>query len=436
MSIIKKKFGILGGGIAGLSLAYFLKDKSAVIIEKNDALGGLCRSYNINGLAYDIGPHIMFSKNKAVLDLMTTITPTQQLERSNQIFLKGSYIKYPFENFLGMLKAKADIQYCLDKFLDNPYQNQPATNMLTFFLKTFGEGITELYLRPYNEKIWKFDPALMDTQMVERIPQPPKEDIVNAAAGKYSEGYTHQLHFSYPVAGGYQSMVDAFSEKLSAQAVTIARGEPITKIESVAKNWLVTTSKNRYQFDQIINCLPIHEFIKVLAGVPDIIQQTVAAMKYNSIYIVIINVKKDLVGNHFAVMVPQPDVIFHRISKLDFLGSNYHLADSASFMAEVTFRSGDQYDQMPEAQLVSRCIDDMVKLGFIESKEMVNFTDCRREKYAYVIYDLSHRTNTDKVLSYLREQGIESNGRFAEFEYENSDKVIEKSMVLAQKINQ
>ena len=59
----------------------------------------------------------------------------------------------------------------------------------------------------------------------------------------------------------------------------------------------------------------------------------------------------------------------------------------------------------------------------------------RSFKYAYPIYDLMHRQHTDKVLTYLKSIGIESNGRFAEFEYMNSDKVAENSMKLADKLN-
>ena len=62
-------------------------------------------------------------------------------------------------------------------------------------MKTFGEGITRLFLQPYNEKIWKYDSSCLDTQMVERIPKPPKEDVIKSAKGIPTEGYTHQLYF-------------------------------------------------------------------------------------------------------------------------------------------------------------------------------------------------------------------------------------------------
>ncbi|MBI4173969.1 MAG: NAD(P)-binding protein, partial [Candidatus Aenigmarchaeota archaeon] len=153
---------ILGGGIAGLSLASFLQGRS-VILEKEKQLGGLSRSFKLNGISYDIGPHIMFSKNQEILKLHTSMIATNQLKRSNKVFYKGRLVKYPFENELAALPP-ADRDYCLQEFLNNPYENYQATNMLQFFLKTFGEGITRLYLQPYNEKIWKFDPACMDLQ--------------------------------------------------------------------------------------------------------------------------------------------------------------------------------------------------------------------------------------------------------------------------------
>ncbi|OGZ29909.1 MAG: hypothetical protein A2931_00885 [Candidatus Niyogibacteria bacterium RIFCSPLOWO2_01_FULL_45_48] len=432
---IFKKIGILGGGIAGLSLANFLNEKSVVILEKETKVGGLCRSYNAGGVSYDIGPHIMFSKNPEVLRFMTTIIPTNRIKRSNLIFLNGRYIKYPFENFLGQLKDKKIIDYCLNAFLHNPYKDMPAENMLAFFLKTFGEGITRTYLQPYNEKIWKFDPSMLDTQMVDRIPKPPEEHIINSAKGKYSEGYLHQLFFYYPKKGGYQSMVDAVAKKVLEKGVEIYAGKAVINIKKDGKVWKVKTPAREYVFNRIVNCMPVHELMKVLADVPQNILETAGRLLYNSIYIIIVNVKKENVGRHFAFNIPQKDIIFHRVSKLDFLGRSYHKPGSSTLMLEVTFRENDGYDKMGRKQIIDLCIADMINLGFIDSKKDVNFTDFRKEKYAYVMYTLNHRRDTDAVLSFLRNRGIESTGRFAEFEYMNSDKVIEHSMSLAEKMN-
>ena len=204
-------YGVIGGGIAGISFAHFLNNKDVIIFEKSKELGGLCRSFQYKNVSYDIGPHILFSKDKEILDYSIKLLGKniQQFRRSNKIFYKGKFVKYPFENDLFSI-PKNEREYCLNTFLHNPYSQMKANNMLQFFLKTFGEGITNLYLRPYNEKIWKFDPSYMDTQMVERIPKPPPEDIIKSAQGVSTEGYVHQLNFFYPKSGGIQSLVTAY----------------------------------------------------------------------------------------------------------------------------------------------------------------------------------------------------------------------------------
>ena len=228
---------ILGGGIAGLSLAHFLKGKS-VILEKEQEIGGLCRSFALNGVSYDVGPHILFSKNTEVLEFHKSLVKTNAIRRSNKIFHKGKLVKYPFENDLAALDEE-ERDYCLKEFLNNPYEDYVPQNMLQFFLKTFGEGITKLYLQPYNEKIWKLDPSCMDTQMVERIPKPPKEDILKSAQGIETEGYTHQLNFYYPQAGGMESLVQAYARLIQEKA-EIKRGVAITRITKGAGGWTVS----------------------------------------------------------------------------------------------------------------------------------------------------------------------------------------------------
>ena len=58
------KIVILGGGIAGISLAKFLQKRKEIneiiIIEKESYLGGLLRSFKIKKIFYDVGPHIIF----------------------------------------------------------------------------------------------------------------------------------------------------------------------------------------------------------------------------------------------------------------------------------------------------------------------------------------------------------------------------------------
>lgn len=422
---------ILGGGIAGLSLASFLNAET-VVLEKDVVLGGLSRSYKLDNVDYDLGPHIIFSKNKKVLDLHTTLIPTNRIRRSNQILFKGRFVKYPFENDLAKLPSE-DRDYCLQEFLSNPYENYEPQNMLQFFLKIFGEGITRLYLQPYNEKIWKFDPSCMDTQMVERIPKPPKEDIIASANGVETEGYTHQLYFHYPTSGGFQSLVDAYADR-AAKKGAVHKGVNITAIEGSAGAWKIATDKGVIEGEKLINSMPLHELFTYL-NPPQEVKAALDNLKYNSIHIIALHVKKDKIGNHFAFYIPDPKIIFHRLSKLNFLGSNYERENGAStLMAEVTFRPDSYLGNLDVAEIEKQVVQGLADLGFVEPEDVVSI-ETRTAKYAYVIYDLDHRKNADTVLGYLESLGISSAGRFAEFEYLNSDAVVEHTLKLADKLN-
>ena len=411
---------ILGGGIAGLSLASFLKCES-MVLEKNEKVGGLARSHNFYGIDCDIGPHIIFSKNKKVLDLHTSMIETNELKRSNKILYKGRFVKYPFENGLGDL-PKFDRDVCLNGFLENPYERYDPQNMLQFFLKTFGDGMTNSYLKPYNEKIWKFDTSCMDLQMVERIPRPPNEDIIASANGIETEGYKHQLYFHYPKKGGFQSLIDAYAKK--ADVLTNAKIDGL----SFDGRWRVGSSRGTLFAKKLVSTIPLPELFKLLPTVPFEVQKALDGLLYNSIHVVLIQAKKDNMGENFALYVPDENVVFHRISKLDFLGDAYKRQRSSTLMAEVTFR-GAYEDNL------GRVLTDLDDLGLVKREDVIS-AQVFTEKYAYPIYDLNHRQNADCVLEYLKSIGIECVGRFAQWEYLNTDGVVERTMNLAHELNE
>lgn len=423
---------ILGGGLAGVSLAYHLNEKT-LILEKEQRAGGLMRSYDINGVTYDIGPHILFSKNKETLKKLTSFTKSHQLKRSNRIFHKGILVKYPFENDLYALDQETR-EYCFKEFLNNPYKKfKNPQNMLQFFLTTFGEGITRTYLQPYNEKIWKFDPCYMDTQMVDRIPTPPKEDVIKSAHGKTTEGYTHQLYFSYPDSNGIETVIKGI---LAAKRLSIEHGVSIKRIIKKKTGWEIITNSNSYECDRLINCMPVHELLKVLEikGI-EALKKIASRLNYNSIHICMLQVKRDNIGNNFALYFADKNTIFHRLSKLNYLGPNYKIGNNgATLMAEITFRPESYLATISPQNIKASVINNLCSHGLINKTDVIDYK-MKSFKYAYVIYDLDHRKNIDTILRALQNSNIESCGRFAEFEYLNMDGVIDHSVQLANKYN-
>ena len=149
--------GILGGGISGISLQRFLNSDSE-ILEMEDRAGGLCRTFEKDGFSYDIGGHILFSKNQAYLDFAKKILGSNinQCRRVNQILYKGRYVKYPFENGLGVLD-KEDIYECLTGYLNN--KNTKRSNfrewMYTLLETGSPKSISCLTMKKYGNTLWR-----------------------------------------------------------------------------------------------------------------------------------------------------------------------------------------------------------------------------------------------------------------------------------------
>ena len=422
------KILILGGGIASISLAKFIQQKKKVeqitILEKDRKIGGLLRSYKFKKIFYDVGPHIIFSKNKKILNLILNILGKNKnaIKRSNKIIYdKNTLIKYPFENELYRL-PKEDLQFALNKFLKNKFLNLEPKTMKDFFLKNFGEGIYKLYLGPYNNKIWKMNPSKLDTQMVERIPRPPDEDIIKSAKGIKTEGYKHQLYFHYPKKGGIESLFTAFKKKLNKK-VKIFTSENLINIEIKNNKYLVKTNRGIFNYDKIFSTIPLNEFYKYLSK-NDKIKKISKSLQFNSIIIAMVNIKGNVAGKNFALMVPDKNIIFHRISKLDFLGKNYSFKKSTTFQIEITFKENSKIGQMKDKQIFNKIYEGLKKLNFIQKKQDINFKSIKKFKYAYVIYNLNHRKNVDTLLSYYQKKGFNFLGRWGSWEYLNSDQVI------------
>ena len=423
------KIGILGGGVAGLSLSYFL-DKNNEVLEKESECGGLCRSYTVDGFTYDIGGHIMFSKDKEILDFEVALMGEnlQQLFRRNTIWFKGRFVKYPFENGIGVLD-KDDIFECLYHFINNPQRS--LNNFEDWIYNTFGSGFAEHYLIPYNTKIWKTDPKEMDVHWVERSPKPPAEDIIKSALGIETEGYTHQLYFYYPKTGGFQALPRAFESHIKER---IIRDFTVTKIVKKNGSWLVSNDHEERQYEKIISTMPIFDFFNALQDVPLEVKEAVNCLQYNSLFIVLIGLNRERRFEMTSTYFPQPDLIFHRVVFHDYFGKNYVPPGCSSMVAEITARENSALWATNDEQVIQQVIDGLHQEGFLKPDEVIT-TEIKRIKYAYPLYDLSREKNLEIINSWCKEQGIELCGRFAEFNYYNSDAVIRSAKTIAERIN-
>jgi protoporphyrinogen oxidase len=150
--------------------------------------------------------------------------------------------------------------------------------------------------------------------------------------------------------------------------------------------------------------------------------------------VVPVQVKKDNIGDNFALYCANKKTVFHRLSKLNFLGGSYKSGGSSTLLAEITFRPGGYGASLGKKDIAALVADGLEAEGLVKKKDILA-SQVKPFKYAYVIYDLHHRKNADAVLGYLNSLGMASCGRFAQFEYINMDAALRNALELAKKLN-
>ncbi|MEN9933883.1 MAG: hypothetical protein RLZZ387_462 [Chloroflexota bacterium] len=104
---------IIGAGPTGLSAAYHLGE-DALLIEREERVGGWCRSIVDNGFTFDFAGHIMFSNDPYVHEMYKLLLGdnVHWQDREAWVYSKGIFTRYPFQGALYGLPADV-IKECI-----------------------------------------------------------------------------------------------------------------------------------------------------------------------------------------------------------------------------------------------------------------------------------------------------------------------------------
>nr|WP_319540154.1 FAD-dependent oxidoreductase [uncultured Methanospirillum sp.] len=424
------KTAILGGGLAGVTLAHLLskQGEDVLVLEQDSRIGGLCKSISTDGFTFDIGgSHIIFSRDQEVLSFMHQVLEENRGERKRdtKIFYKNRYIKYPFENGLSEL-PKEDCFVCLNEFIRTLVAHEKGElkdpkNFSEWIYHTFGKGIAEAYLVPYNEKIWNYPLDQISAHWVEgRVPRPPVEDIIKAAVGVETEGYAHQAVFSYPVTGGIEALIEAIARPVSDR---IRTGFTVTDIKKTGDGWEISNGTETIRADRLISTLPIQILQSCLSDLPEKVSTAISDLKYNSIVCVGIGLNGQTLPFSWMYIPEKEGTAANRISFPSNFSTEVAPDGCSSILAEITYNAGDQIDQMSDAEVVRETINALATAGILDP-DHVRSALAVRHRFAYVVYDLAWQQNMKIIKEHFSSANISLVGRFSQFEYLNMDGVI------------
>ena len=180
-------------------------------------------------------------------------------------------------------------------------------------------------------------------------------------------------------------------------------------------------------YDRLVNTIHVQDFIRAYEDVPREVREAAAALRWNSVHLVMIGLDKPAINDLHWAYIPDSDVLPNRISFPANMSPETVPKNHFSVLAETTFSPDGEKAGMGRAEVIERTVEDLQRIGVLQSKDVVlaKLITC---KYAYVVYDLAYQKNIARIEEFAAAEGVTLLGRWGEFRYHNSDKCVENAM--------
>ncbi|MGE4553903.1 MAG: NAD(P)/FAD-dependent oxidoreductase, partial [Desulfovibrionaceae bacterium] len=152
-------FLILGAGPTGLGAAHALAElgrRDFLVLEAESFAGGLSASFrDPAGFTWDFGGHVLFSHYPEFDALVNGLMAGEMLEHQRMSLVRcaGTWAPYPFQNNVRHLPP-AERWRCVQGLLPGRRPTAEPRNFSQWIETVFGRGIGELFMWPYNFKVW------------------------------------------------------------------------------------------------------------------------------------------------------------------------------------------------------------------------------------------------------------------------------------------
>lgn len=459
---------VIGAGPTGLSAAYHLGEDH-VLLEQGPAVGGWCRSIEDQGFTFDCAGHIMFSNDLYVQELYRVLLGdnVHWQDREAWIYSKGVYTRYPFQGALyglppevitecivgaveariGALKetrvsdtrgattgtsasackAESITDCCADGTIEceepgvagqgGGGQEQAPSNFEDFIYKVWGKGIAQHFAIPYNRKLWAVPLSTMETSWLGgRVPLPNLSEMIDGALRPVARPMGPNSRFGYPLRGGFQALMNGFLPHLKGTLKLNARVAQIFPSRHMA----VLADGQVYRYEKLISTMPLPHLVKMAGDeAPHRVRLAASKLRHVSVRCVNLGIGRGHITDKHWIYYPE-DTLFHRIFVQGNASPHCNPPNGFGLTCEITYSPEKPLPVEGDA-LIDRCIEDAIRVGIINADDSVIARNMIDMPYAYVIYDHGRSDNVATIREWAEAHDIILAGRYAEWEYYNSD---------------
>jgi protoporphyrinogen oxidase len=412
---------IAGGGITGLSLASYLRNRDYVVLERDAIPGGYCKSTVRNGFVWDHSGHFFHFKHADIKDYVLEHMGCEvvTVNKISNIHYKGNVVDFPFQYNIHQLPSAEFIE-CLDDLYNCRDAGSDHTTFKSYVRSFLGTAICDKFIIPYNEKLYACDLDDLEYDSMGRFfPSSVKFADLLKHFRSGNAGGSYNDTFIYPV-GGSVEFVKSIVKRL--RPGTLLTNTELLHVDLDRK--IARTSNGDIAFDTLVSTLPFRRALEIIPGTGSV--QHPGDLSANKV--VVFNLGFDRGTDIKANWTYFPgDEVFYRVG----FYNNILAQDRMSLYIEIGMTRAAVVD---EAALLAAVMSDLRRCGIVDGQQLIDH-QCLVMDPAYV-----HITEKSKAIYKAwcdanNDKGIFSIGRYGSWTYCSIEDNIVQARALAQRIS-
>ena len=480
-----KKVIIIGAGPAGLTAGYDLLSKSSdyevTIVEESSVVGGLCARLENEENVLDAGGHMFISKNPAVKNFWTSILPAQGVpskddklidryckihnggpdpdadedvilsrEKLTRIYKDNKFYESPIKFNKDAVKnfgIATSIKSGFSQIGGNVFKHK-ETSLEDYYINRFGKQLYQMFIEEYIEKIWGREPSRIHSDFGIVSEKSLIAPIISAE--KKNEDYErlpapYAARYYYPKYGAYQ-MWETVADRFIEMGGSIHKNCKVTGVTVMNdKIHSVRCSADGDEFvvncDYLISSMPVRDLILGMDNADPAVILAAENLSYRgmvSVCVELTEIKwKNDTEDYKTVDNAIPDSVIYisnpnvKVSRIQVYNnfSPYMVRNSEHFYLGLNYycNEGDYYWSMGNRDWRKTVINDLLKLGIIDSEDkVVGYNKTKFSKAFPSYYD--GYDNFDKIKKYLNKfENLYCVGRNGQHRFSSIDESMKTS---------
>jgi protoporphyrinogen oxidase len=365
---------VLGGGPAGLAATWELSagGARALVVEREEAVGGLCRTHERAGYRFDMGGHRFITSDRALLDRVVGLMGEDLLlaQRTSEVALLGQRFKYPLElpdlarKLPPRLAARALLSYLRQRL--RPHS--APRNFEEWATRRFGRVLYELFLGPYTQKVWGVAPRELSPEWApQRISFHDLGQVARALFRRRQDAppRTYTKSFLYPRLGMGQifTTIATATRNHGTQILTHARARALEVEQGRVRSVELDTPQGpaRARADWILSTIPLPALLELSA--PALARELAPDLRFRPVRFLNVGLTCREVLPTTWRYVGEGRLRAGRLQEPNKRSPHMAPPGRTSLMVEIPYASGDSIDLLDDARLLEHIRGELTQLG-------------------------------------------------------------------------